>query len=80
MSSNIVDLKEEVTKRLKLEEATFNIKYMDDDLEQLLVTCDADLQKCLEVCRNSGTNMIRLLVHGIMSNLLQEHIKMTIKL
>ncbi|PRQ16619.1 putative transcription factor Nin-like family [Rosa chinensis] len=69
MSSCIVDLKEEVAKRLKLEVGTFDMKYMDDDLEWVLIACDADLQECMEICRSSGSNMIRLSVHDILSNL-----------
>lgn len=69
MSSGIVELKEAVAKRLKLEVGTFDIKYVDDDLERVLVACDADLQECMEVCRTSGSNMIRLSVHDIMSHL-----------
>ncbi|XP_050376054.1 protein NLP6-like [Argentina anserina] len=69
MSSCIVDLKEEVAKRLKLEVGTFDMKYMDDDLEWVLIACDADLQECMEICRSSGSNMIRLSVHDILPNL-----------
>ncbi|BFG32020.1 hypothetical protein CerSpe_182940 [Prunus speciosa] len=68
MSSGIVELKDEVAKRLKLEMGTFEIKYMDDDLEWVLIACDADLQECMEICRSLGRNMIRLSVHDIMSN------------
>lgn len=69
MSSCIVELKEEVAKRLKLEVGTFDMKYMDDDLEWVLIACDADLQECIEICRSSGSNMIRLSVHDILPNL-----------
>lgn len=69
LSSNIVGLKEEVAKRLKLEVGIFDIKYMDDDQEWVLIACDADLRECMDVCRSSGSNMIRLLIHDIMPNL-----------
>ncbi|XP_024028564.1 protein NLP6 isoform X1 [Morus notabilis] len=68
-SSSIVELKDEVAKRLKLEVGTFDIKYMDDDQEWVLIACDADLQECMDICRSSGCNMIRLLIHDIMPNL-----------
>lgn len=68
-SSSIVELKDEVAKRLKLEVGTFDIKYMDDDQEWVLIACDADLQECLDLCRSSSSNMIRLLIHDIMPNL-----------
>ncbi|OMP02901.1 Phox/Bem1p [Corchorus olitorius] len=69
LSSGIDELKEEVAKRLKLEVGTFDIKYLDDDNEWVLIACDADLQECLEVSRSSGSNIIRLSVHDTMANL-----------
>ncbi|PIN25837.1 hypothetical protein CDL12_01418 [Handroanthus impetiginosus] len=67
--SGIIMLKEEVAKRLKLELGTFDIKYLDDDHEWVLIACDADLQECIDISRSSGSNIIRLLVHDIMANL-----------
>lgn len=69
LSCGILELKEEVAKRLKLELGTFDIKYLDDDQEWVLIACDADLQECLDISRSSGSNMIRLSIHDIMANL-----------
>ncbi|KAJ7952175.1 protein NLP6-like [Quillaja saponaria] len=69
LTCSIVELKEEIAKRLKLEVGTFDIKYMDDDQEWVLMACDADFQECLDISRSSGSNIIRLFVHDIMSNL-----------
>ena len=69
LTSGIVELKEEVAKRLKLEVGTFDIKYLDDDHEWVLIACDADLQECMEISWTSGSNIIRLLVHDVMTNL-----------
>ncbi|KAL4296880.1 hypothetical protein GQ457_12G012050 [Hibiscus cannabinus] len=69
LSSGIVELKEEVAKRLKLEVGTFDIKYLDDDNEWVLIACDADLQECADVSISSGSNIIRLSVHDAMANL-----------
>lgn len=69
LSSCVVELKEEVAKRLKLEVGTFDIKYMDDDHEWVLLACDADLLECMDICISSGSNMIRLSVHDIMPSL-----------
>ncbi|XAR70149.1 hypothetical protein NMG60_11026919 [Bertholletia excelsa] len=69
LESGIVKLKEEVAKRLKLEVGTFEIKYLDDDHEWVLIACDADLQECVDIVKFAGSNMIRLLVHDVMSNL-----------
>lgn len=71
ISSNcgIVDLKEEVAKRLKLEVGTFDIKYLDDDNEWVLIACDADLLECLDISGSSGCSIIRLAIHDTMANL-----------
>ncbi|KAH9603740.1 hypothetical protein KSS87_011342 [Heliosperma pusillum] len=69
LASNIVELREEVAKRLKLEVGTFEIKYLDDDHEWVLIACDSDLQECLDISRSSGSGMIRLLIQDILGNL-----------
>ncbi|KMS97563.1 hypothetical protein BVRB_5g125870 [Beta vulgaris subsp. vulgaris] len=69
LSSNIVELKEEVAKRFKLEVGTFEIKYLDDDHEWVLIACDSDLHECLDISKSSGSNMIRLLIQDIFCNL-----------
>ncbi|XP_031248849.1 protein NLP6-like isoform X1 [Pistacia vera] len=69
LSSGIVELKEEVGKRLKLEVGTFDIKYLDDDQEWVLIACDADLHECLDISRSSGSNIIRLSIHDLTTNL-----------
>ncbi|KAG7031068.1 Protein NLP7 [Cucurbita argyrosperma subsp. argyrosperma] len=67
--TGIVELREEVAKRLKLDVGTFDIKYMDDDREWVLTACDADLQECVDISKASGSNIIRLLVHDLSVNL-----------
>ncbi|KAK2978640.1 hypothetical protein RJ640_019097 [Escallonia rubra] len=69
LDSGVDKLKDEVAARLKLEMGTFDIKYLDDDHEWVLIACDEDLQECLDVSRSSGSSIIRLLVHDIMANL-----------
>ncbi|KAJ6703415.1 PLANT REGULATOR RWP-RK FAMILY PROTEIN [Salix viminalis] len=69
LSCGIVELKEEVAKRLKLEVGTFDIKYLDDDRECVLIACDADLLECMDVSRSSSSNIIRLSVHDANANL-----------
>lgn len=66
LDSGIDKLKEEIAKRLKLDVGTFEIKYLDDDHEWVLIACDADLQECVDISKSSGSNMIRLLVHDLM--------------
>ncbi|CAH9092757.1 unnamed protein product [Cuscuta epithymum] len=69
LDSGIVKLREEVVKRLKLEEGTYEIKYQDEDREWVLIACDADLLECIEVSRSSGSNIMRLLIHDIIPNI-----------
>ncbi|GAB4857635.1 hypothetical protein Ancab_015541 [Ancistrocladus abbreviatus] len=69
LDSGIVELREEVAKRLKLEIGTFEMKYLDDDHEWVLIACDSDLQECLDITRSSSNTIIRLLIHDISGNL-----------
>ncbi|CAA2956671.1 NLP6-like isoform X1 [Olea europaea subsp. europaea] len=69
LDQSIIKLKEEVAKRLKLELGTFDIKYLDDYHEWVLIACDADLQECIDISRSTGGNIIRLCVHDITANL-----------
>jgi hypothetical protein len=68
LNSGLLELKEEVAKRLKVEVSTFDIKYLDDDHEWVLIACDADLQECMDISSSSNSNVIRLLVQDIMPN------------
>ncbi|CAA6661097.1 unnamed protein product [Spirodela intermedia] len=58
-------LKEQVAKRLKLDLGAFDLKYLDDDGEWVLLACDADLEECLEV---NGGQVVRLSVTDVASN------------
>ncbi|XP_043716224.1 protein NLP7-like isoform X2 [Telopea speciosissima] len=67
LTSGMVKLKEEVAKRLKLEVGSFDIKYLDDDHEWVLLACDADWHECMDVSRLSGGRVIRLFVYDIVA-------------
>ncbi|KAL7165588.1 hypothetical protein ACSBR2_041301 [Camellia fascicularis] len=69
LDAGIHRLKDEVAKRLKLEIGTFDVKYLDDDHEWVLIACDADLQECLDISKSSSSNIVRLSVHDVMVNL-----------
>jgi hypothetical protein len=68
LDSGIAKLKEEVSKRLKVDMGTFDIKYLDDDNELVLITCDVDLLECADVSKLSGSKIIRLFVHDVTAN------------
>ncbi|TVU33496.1 hypothetical protein EJB05_25319, partial [Eragrostis curvula] len=48
-SAGVEAVKGEVAKRLNMETDAFDVKYLDDDNEWVLLSCDADFQECLEV-------------------------------
>ncbi|XP_020251833.1 protein NLP3-like [Asparagus officinalis] len=64
-SAGMMELSEEVAKRLKLEVGTFDIRYLDEDQEWVMLSCDADLKECIEISRLSGLHIIRLSVHDV---------------
>ncbi|AEE34250.1 Plant regulator RWP-RK family protein [Arabidopsis thaliana] len=66
-SVSITELKQQVAKRLKLETAAFELKYLDDDREWVSVSCDADLSECLDTSA-AKANTLRLSVHDVTFN------------
>ncbi|XP_022871638.1 protein NLP9-like [Olea europaea var. sylvestris] len=58
-------LYEETAKRFKLNTGQFQIKYLDDEEEWVLLVSDSDLQECLEVLDFVGTRSVKFLVRDI---------------
>ncbi|XP_074574350.1 protein NLP2-like [Curcuma longa] len=61
-SSGSHHLFEEIGRRFKLPGGTFQLKYMDDEEEWVMLENDADLQECIDVMENIGSRNMKLQV------------------
>ncbi|KAK8515983.1 hypothetical protein V6N12_066821 [Hibiscus sabdariffa] len=64
-SAGCFQLYEEVAKRFKIQYGTFQLKYLDDEEEWVLLVSDSDLQECLEVVEYVRNRTMKFLVRDI---------------
>ncbi|KAH6791863.1 hypothetical protein C2S52_002340 [Perilla frutescens var. hirtella] len=60
VSSGVQKLREEVAMRLHLEMSSLKLKYFDEDNDEILLACDADLQLCPKSGTKIGKTCIQL--------------------
>ncbi|ERN20234.1 protein NLP9 [Amborella trichopoda] len=56
---------EEVGRRFKLSIGTFQLKYLDDEEEWVLLMNDSDLNECLEILESYGAHSVKLMVRDL---------------
>ncbi|KAL5990835.1 hypothetical protein ACLOJK_011740 [Asimina triloba] len=64
-SLGCLQLVEEVSKRFKLPTGTFQLKYLDDEEEWVMLVTDSDLQECIEILDSIGSRSVKLLVRDL---------------
>ncbi|KAG7659758.1 RWP-RK domain [Arabidopsis suecica] len=62
-SHRLKDLLWEIAKRFSIEDVSrYDLKYLDEDNEWVLLRCDDDVEECVDVCRSFPGQTIKLLL------------------
>lgn len=60
----------------KHDEDWLTVAYLDDENDQVLMTCDSDLVDAVQIARKSGLDRVRLFVHDSLAEAVEEQQKM----
>ncbi|CAL0332449.1 unnamed protein product [Lupinus luteus] len=64
-SSGCSQLYEEIGTRFKLQDGLFQLKYLDDEDEWVMLVNDSDLQECIDIMDDTGTRNVKFLVRDM---------------
>ncbi|XP_068665732.1 protein NLP9-like [Aristolochia californica] len=60
-----LQLFEEIGKRFRLPSGSFQLKYLDDEDEWVMLVSDSDLQECVEVLESAGSHSVKISVRDL---------------
>ncbi|QHO23444.1 hypothetical protein S83_038458 [Arachis hypogaea] len=68
-AAGCLQLYEEVATRFKLRIGSFQLKYLDDEDEWMMMVNDSDVEECIEILDDLGTRAVKFLVCEMPSGL-----------